>query len=111
MNIQWLISEHKKGDVTFKAIGAPQHICANDDEYIEYLNYCWLFLGTTAAFDVSSVCLYDKDSNLKLDLISKEVKRAHGIIEKCHKFLQKDADYLTKWFPDVYTGKLSQGRR
>ena len=111
MNINNLIEKHKKGVITFLDIGAPQHVCANDDECIEYINYCWSFLGATVVFDVAKICFYDKDSNLQLELIQKEVMRAHGIIEKCHKFLRKDAGYLAKWFPDVYTGKLAQGKR
>ena len=110
MNIQEQIEQHKEGQVTFLQIGYPQHVCANDDDYIEYINYCWEFIAGAHGC-ISGLCFYDSDSNLKLDLISNEVKRAHGIIEKCHKFLQKDADYLTKWFPDVYTGKLSQRKR
>jgi hypothetical protein len=110
MNIQELIKLHREGDVTFLEIGYPQHVCANDDDYIEYINYCWEYLGLINN-KISQLCFFNLDGISKLESIHKEVNRAHSVIEKCHKFLQKDADYLTKWFPDIYTGKLSQGKR
>ena len=39
MNIQELIKLHREGDVTFLEIGYPQHVCANDDDYIEYIRF------------------------------------------------------------------------
>ena len=109
MNIQQAIETHKKGEIDFYDIGYPQHICTNDDDYIEYINYCWEYLGSVH-IKISALRFYTIGSANKLELISLEIARAHAAIEKCHKFLSKDADYMVKYFPNVYTGKLSQGK-
>ena len=109
MNIQQAIEWHKKGEIDFYDIGYPQHICANDDDYIEYINYCWEYLGSVHV-KISALRFYSINELLELDAIGFEISRAHAAIEKCHKFLSKDADYMAKYFPNVYTGKLAQGK-
>ena len=109
MNIQQAIENHKNGSINFYNIGYPQHICANDDDYIEYINYCWEYLGSVHD-KISELRFYGIESNINLELFCFEISRAHAAIEKCHKFLSKDADYMVKYFPNVYTGKLSQGK-
>jgi hypothetical protein len=109
MNIQQAIENHKNNLTNFYEIGYPQHICTNDDDYIEYINYCWGYLGSVH-IKISALRFYDAESNCKLEVFTKEISRAHAAIEKCHKFLSKDADYMAKYFPNVYTGKLAQGK-
>ena len=110
MNIQAHIEQHKERKVTFLKIGYPQHVCANDDDYIEYINYCWEYLDSIHK-EISQLCFFNLKGVNDLELIQKEINRAHSVIEKCHKFLNKDADWMLKRFPDVYTGKLSQRKR
>ena len=110
MNIQQAIEMHKKGEIDFCDVGHPQHICTNDDDYIEYINYCWVYLGSVHV-KISVLRFYTIESANNLDGIGFEISRAHAAIEKCHKFLSKDDDYMTKYFSNVYTGKLSQGKR
>jgi hypothetical protein len=109
MNIQQAIEMHKNGSISFLSIGYPQHICANDDDYIECINYCWGYLGFVHV-KIAALRFYTIESANNLELISLEISRAHAAIEKCHKFLNKDDDYMFKNFPHVYTGKLSQGK-
>ena len=109
MSIQQAIENHKNNLTNFYEIGYPQHICANDDDYIEYINYCWEYLGSVHN-KIAALRFYTIESANNLELISLEIARAHGVIEKCHKFLNKDADYMLKNFPHVYTGKLAQGK-
>mgnify|MGYP003630177301 CR=1 FL=1 len=110
MNIQQAIDTHKSTYLNFNDIGYPQHICANDDDYIEYINYCWEYLGSVHV-KISALRFYDAESNCKLEFFTKEISRAHAAIGKCYSFLNKDADYMAKHFPHVYTGKLAQGKR
>ena len=110
MSIQELIKLHRLGVVTFLKIGYPQHVCAIDNDYIEYINYCWEYLGVIDK-EISQLCFFNLDGVNRLGDIQKEINTAHSVIEKCHKFLNKDIDWMLQHFPNVYTGKLSQGKR
>ena len=109
MNIQQAIDAHKSTYLNFHDIGYPQHICANDDDYIEYINYCWEYLASVH-IKIASLRFYTIEASTNLNSICSEISRAHAVIEKCYKFLNKDADYMLKNFPHVYTGKLAQGK-
>ena len=109
MNIQQAIEAHRSNYIYFNDIGYPQHMCANDEDYIEYINYCWEYLGLIHK-KISKLCFYKINDVDNLNFVYKEIARSHSVIEKCHKFLNKDADYMLKNFPHVYTGKLAQGK-
>lgn len=110
MNIQDEIANHKAGKITLREIKRPQFICKSDDDYIEYINYCWSFIEL-AQKGLSKVSFYNDDGHFLLASVVADVSRAHGILELCHKFLRKDFADLPKYFPQVYTSTMDNDRR
>lgn len=109
MSIQEEIARHKAGQINFLTIGRPQFICASDDDYIDYIEYCWEYLAEAQLKLLKVSFLNDDDHIDALELV-KEVSRAHGTLELCHKFLRKDFCDLPKNLPQVYTTIMGHNR-
>jgi len=109
MNIQDLIKEHKKGFITFMQVGKPQFICLDDDDFIDYIDYCWEFLDFSQD-KLTKVSVYNDDDHEVIIKLGQEVARAHGILELCHKFLSGKYAMPKKNNSKVYTSTLSNER-
>ena len=106
MNIQEQIERHKKGEVIFLKIKRPQFICESDQDYIDYIKYCWEFINT-ASFDLSTMSFFNDEDHAALVDLAQEVGRAHGILELCHKYLSGKAEAIKKVRAEVYTSPMS----
>tara|TARA_R110000850_G_scaffold29047_2_gene80476 strand:+ start:141 stop:479 length:339 start_codon:yes stop_codon:yes gene_type:complete len=110
MNIQGMIERHKKGEISFLKIKRPQFICESDEDYIDYINYCWGFINT-ASFDLATMSFFNDEDHAVLVDLAKEVGRAHGILGLCHKYLSGKAEAIKKVRAEVYTTKIGHNRR
>ena len=110
MSIQEQIELHKKRKVTFLEIKRPQFICETDEDFIDYIKYCWefIFFAEAQLGDFSFFNDYDHSIVVKL---SQEVGRAHGVLELCHKFLSGKSTLATKKLSHVYTTTMAHERR
>ncbi len=105
------IRDHKTGSYgTVYDMGLPWEVCANDEEMIEYLNYCFEVVGQLKAKMKGLSLFKDGDCALITSLMG-EINGAHNRINSCHKVLSgKLSPVMKKYIDTVYTGKLSQGK-
>jgi len=110
MNIQEQIEQHKKRKVTFLKIKRPQFICESDEDYIDYIKYCWEFVLFADAQLNNFSFFNDYDHRVVVEL-AQEVGRAHGILELCHKYLSGKAEAIKKVRLGVYTTTMAHENR
>ena len=109
MNIQEQIERHKKGEINFRQIGSPKDsICIGDNDYIAYLNYCWEFLMVVGS-KVADLEFLVIDDAITIGDLCDDAKRAHAIIEWCHKILNVTPD--KNYVPEVYTTTMVHEER
>ena len=111
MSFKALIEDHRSGSVTFLQIGKPQFVCLNDDDFIDYINYCWEFLDFAQNKLSVELSVYNDDDHEFIIRIGKEVARAHGVLELCHKFLSGKSNMPKKEKLEVYTTTRAHERR
>lgn len=109
MRIQDCIIEHKEGLILFLNIKRPQFICKSDDDYIDYINYCWEFI-VKSNNELKSLSFMNDDNHIDIEHLAQEVRRAYGVLELCHKFLSGKSVLASKAV-NVYTTTMAHERR
>ena len=112
MSFQYYIDGHKSGKCgTVYDIGLPWQKCVNDDEVIQYINYCFEVIELNRVKMLGLSVFSYSDHSIMCDLLN-EIGGAHNRIETCYKLLNGKLskvmnNYLTK-FRDksvIYTAR------
>tara|TARA_R110002096_G_scaffold66306_1_gene161377 strand:- start:30064 stop:30426 length:363 start_codon:yes stop_codon:yes gene_type:complete len=112
MNIYKMIERHKQGEVNFRQMGEPKITCTGDDQYIAYLNYCWEFLIVVGS-KIDDLEFLVIDDAITIGNLCDDAKRAHAIIERCHKLLNitPSKNYIAPVFTTTTSHERELGRR
>lgn len=105
------IRDHKAGGHgTVFDMGLPWEKCRNDEEMIEYLNYCFEVIGQLRA-KMKGLSLFKEDDCALITSLMSEINGAHNRISSCHKVLSGNlSPVMKRHIEGVYTGRLSQGK-
>jgi hypothetical protein len=81
------IDAHKTGKFGYVAdIGLPWEKCINDDEVIQYLNYCFEVIELNQN-KINGYSIFSSDDCSEICELMNEIMGAHGRISTCHKLL------------------------
>ena len=109
MSLQNNIKLHRAMTITIEKIGRPSMICHSDDDFIEYINYCFEFLGI-AKGRLNTLSTYSDDDCNYIDSIGKQVVTAHAIIWHCHNYLSGKWDPIVRSSYEDYMHEQSRER-
>lgn len=110
MNIQERINKARNGNGS-KKLPKPVRVCVTDDDYIYYANYCGHVISLLK-IDLLVINFHDEDFNQQASKVIKSIGSAHDALHLCYQFLKLSGKVASAIVhPNVYTGKLSQGKR
>ena len=92
MSLVSFIESSKAGSLPFDKIGHPSKVCETDEDFIAYINYCFEVIAFNEN-KLKSMSVYSEDNCIELVSVSKDLLRAHAVIEHCHNYLSG------KWKP------------
>ena len=112
MSFQSYIDAHKTGKCGRVAdIGLPWQKCVNDDEVIQYINYCFEVIGLSKR-KIDELSLFNGDDLVVITGLMNEINGAHSRVETCYRLLNGKLskvmnDYVTNVRNKsvVYTGR------
>lgn len=112
MSFQGYIDSHKTGKSGNVAdIGLPWEKCVNDEEVIQYINYCFEVIELSK-IKIGNLSFFNEGDCSIISELMNEINGAHGRIGSCHRLL---SGKLSKVMDDyirnvraktiVYTGR------
>ena len=110
MRLSQNIQQHKDGLVLMVQMPEPSIVCNSDDDYIDYARYCWSAIGEIKNTYADVNC-YKEEFYLNTGAIKRDIRTAQKIIKLCYLYLSNAKESIAKPTKNVYTGKLSQGKR
>ena len=105
MSIQYYIDGHKSGKCgAVYDIGLPWEKCANDEEVIQYINYCFKVIELSR-FKMLSLSVFSySDHSIMCELLN-EIGGAHNRIETCYRLLNGNLSKVMNDYVSNVRGK------
>lgn len=102
MSFQHHIDGHKSGKCgKVFDIGLPWEKCVNDDEVVQYVNYCFEVIGINQG-EIDNLSMFNGSDQVKMVELVNEAIGAHNRIETCYKLLNGKLSKVM----DNYVNKL-----
>ena len=67
-------------------IGKPSVVCATDDDFINYIDYCFKYINNAKVL-IGAMSFFSLEDMIEIARLTKDCDTAHAIIWHCHKYL------------------------